>query len=194
MNTNLLIIGVIGSGEKPYLELSSPLGQWIAKNGFHLVNGGGAGTMIAVAKAFTEVPQRKGLSVGIAPSGDFCNTPEKRSIYSNPLNYPNPYIEIPIRTHLPLSENQGLKTSSRNHIVVLTAEIIVALPGTSGTRSEIQLCLDYKKPLIILDPVGCWAEFKNSSARFVQNVQEAAIEIKKFSNIDRANFLSQNPK
>jgi len=180
MNANLSIIGVIGSGGKTYSELSIPLGQWIAKNDFHLINGGGSGTMTTVAKAFTEVPQRKGLSIGIAPSDNFCDTTEKRGIYSNPLNYPNPYIEIPIKTHLPLSGDQGLETGSRNHIVVLTANIIVALPGTAGTRSEIQLCLDYKKPLIILDPVACWTEFKNSSARFVQNVEEAAIEITKF--------------
>lgn len=180
MITNLPIIGVIGSGGKTYSELSSPLGQWIAKNEFHLINGGGAGTMTAVAKAFTEVSDRKGLSIGIVPSSDFCGTPEKRNIYSSPLNYPNSYIEIPIRTHLPFSGSHGIETNSRNHIIVLTANVIVALPGTSGTRSEIQLSLDYKKPLIILDPVGCWNEFKNSSALFVQNVQEAANEITKF--------------
>jgi uncharacterized protein (TIGR00725 family) len=180
MNTNLSIIGVIGSGGKTYSELSAPLGQWIAENGFHLINGGGAGTMTAVARAFTEVSNRKGLSLGVAPSDNFCDTVEKRKTYSTPFDYPNPYIEIPIKTHLPLSGDQGLETGSRNHIVVLTANLIVALPGTSGTRSEIQLCLDYKKPLIILDPDGCWTEFKNSSARFVQNVEEAAIEITKF--------------
>jgi uncharacterized protein (TIGR00725 family) len=180
MNANLSIIGVIGSGEKTYSEFSVPLGQWIAKNGYHLINGAGAGTMTSVARAFTGVPERKGLSLGVAPSDNFCDTPEKRNIYSNPFDYPNPYIEIPIKTHLPLSGSQGLNTGSRNHIVVLTANLIVALPGTSGTRSEIQLCLDYKKPLIILDPVDCWTEFANSSARFVQNVEEAAIEITKF--------------
>lgn len=178
MDPKLSIIGVIGSGGETHSELSVPLGKWIAENDFHLINGAGAGTMTAVAKAFTEVPDRKGLSLGIVPSNDFCDTPENRKNHSNPLNYPNPYIEIPIKTHLPLSGSQGLETGSRNHIVVLTANIVVALPGTSGTRSEIQLCLDYKKPLIILDPVGCWKEFKNSSALFVQNVREATIEIK----------------
>jgi len=180
MNSNRSIIGVIGSGGQAYTELSVPLGQWIAQNGFYLINGGGDGTMTAVAKAFTEVPQRKGLSIGVVPSIDFCDESEKRSVYSNPFNYPNPYIEIPIKTHLPLSGKDGLKTGSRNHIVVLTANIIVALPGASGTRSEIQLCLDYKKPLIILDPIDCWTEFKNTSARFVQNIEEATIEITKF--------------
>ncbi len=179
MNPKLTVIGVIGSGKETHSKLSVPLGKWIAQNDFHLINGAGAGTMTAVAKAFTEVPNRKGLSLGIIPSKDFCDTSENRKNYSNPLNYPNPYIEIPIRTHLPLSSNQGLETGSRNHIVVLTADIVVALPGASGTRSEIQLSLDYKKPLIVLDPVDCWAEFKSSSAIFVKNIQESIEEIKK---------------
>jgi uncharacterized protein (TIGR00725 family) len=175
----LPIIGVIGSGEKTYFELSSPIGKWIAENGYHLVNGAGAGSMAAVAKAFTEVPNRKGMALGIIPSNDFHDTPEKRKIHSNPQNYPNSYIEIPIITHLPLSGNQGQEIGSRNHIVVLTANIVLALPGTAGTESEIQLCLDYKKPLIILDPIGCWAKFRNSTAIFVESVEEAINELKK---------------
>ena len=91
----------------------------------------------------------------------------------------NPYIEIPIRTHLPLSGSHGLETGSRNHIIVLTANIIIALAGNLGTRSEIQLCLDYKKPLVILDSTDCWKEFKYSSAIFVKNLQEVSDELKK---------------
>ncbi len=179
MDTRLQIIGVIGSGEKTYLELSSPIGKWIAENGYHLVNGAGAGVMTAVAKAFIEVPNRKGKTLGIIPSNDFYDTPEKRRNYSNPQNYPNLYIEIPINTHLPLSGNKGQETGSRNHIVVLTANLVLALPGSAGTESEIQLCLDYKKPLIILDPIGCWAKFRTSTAIIVKSVEEAINELKK---------------
>ena len=149
-------------------------------NGFHLINGAGMGTMLSVAKAFTDISNRKGLSIGIVPSKDFCDSSKNRQLYSSPQSYPNPYIEIPIRTHLPLSGNQGLKLACRNHIIILTANIVVALPGASGTRSEIQLCLDYKKPLIILDPTNCWEEFKNSPAILVKDVQKTINLLKSF--------------
>ncbi len=72
-----------------------------------------------------------------------------------------------------------MDTSSRNHIIVLTADALIALPGTEGTRSEIQLALDYKKPLIIINSEGCWNEFRNWSAKFLQSAQEAIEELKK---------------
>jgi predicted Rossmann-fold nucleotide-binding protein len=38
--------------------------------------------------------------------------------------------------------------ASRNHINVLTPDVIVALPGGSGTASEVKLALLYDKPLV----------------------------------------------
>ena len=60
----------------------------------------------------------------------------------------NQWIEIPIHTHLPLSGSRGAEQGSRNHINVLTATVIVALPGSHGTASEVQLALQYRKPLV----------------------------------------------
>ena len=179
MDSRLPIIGIIGSGSKPYSGLSGPLGIWIAQNGYHLVNGGGSGVMTTAAKAFTEVSNRKGFTLGILPSNDFCDNSNKRLNFSPSTGYPNPYIEIPIKTHLPLSGASGLEIASRNHIVVLTADVLIALPGSEGTRSEIQLALEYNKPLIILNIKGCWNEFKSSSAKLVQTTQEAIEELKK---------------
>ena len=39
---------------------------------------------------------------------------------------------------------------SRNHLNVLTADAVVALPGGAGTRSEVELALEYRRPLM------CW--------------------------------------
>ena len=39
---------------------------------------------------------------------------------------------------------------SRNHLTVLSADAIVALPGGAGTRSEVELALEYHRPLM------CW--------------------------------------
>lgn len=131
-----IILGVIGSGTDPQEEYSVPLGQWIARQGFHLVNGGGGGTMEAVARGFQSHEGKSGLVLGILPAAKPCTTIEERKVYSPQTGYPNPHIDIPIRTHLPLSGNSGLQTGSRNHIVVLTADIVVALPGSEGTRSK----------------------------------------------------------
>ena len=37
---------------------------------------------------------------------------------------------------------------SRNHINVLSSDVIVALPGGAGTRSEVELAVMYRKPVI----------------------------------------------
>ena len=62
--------------------------------------------------------------------------------------YPNPWVEIPISTHLPLSGRRGLDPLSRNHINVLSSTVLVALPGGAGTASEVALALRYHRPVI----------------------------------------------
>ncbi len=57
-------------------------------------------------------------------------------------------MEIAIATHLPLSGAQGEDPLSRNHINILSADMIVALPGGAGTLSEVRLAQRYRKPLI----------------------------------------------
>lgn len=137
------IIGVIGSGSDEYPELSIPLGQWLATQPVHLLTGGGAGVMRAVSKAFHETQPREGRVIGIIPG-----TMDPPGAGTKP-GYPNPYVEIAIRTHLPLSGEQGTWPMSRNHINVLSADCLVALPGAAGTRSEIELARRYHKPIIV---------------------------------------------
>ncbi len=142
------IIGVMGSGSEPHLKFSQPLGKWIAESGFHLLTGGGSGVMEGVSKAFVQVQNRTGLSIGIIP-GEI-----KKDQHLKPSGYPNPWIEIPIFTHLPFSGDKGTNPMSRNHINILSADFIVALPGAAGTISEIELALKYKKHI-----VGFFKEF-----------------------------------
>ncbi len=136
----LPVIGVMGSGTEPYEKFVAPLGRWLAQNGFHLLTGGGGGVMASVSRAFTAVRQRQGLCIGIIPGGG-------SGIEKCKSGYPNPYVEIPIFTHLPLSGPAGKDVLSRNHINILTADIIIALPGGAGTHSEIELAIKYKKPI-----------------------------------------------
>ena len=130
----LPIIGVMGSGKQEHKDLSEPLGEWLASLPVHLLTGGGKGVMTAVSRAFERVAGREGMIIGILPMG-------KES-------YPNPHVELPIQTHLSLSGVRGSDPLSRNHINVLSSDLIIALPGSHGTVSEVKLALEYKKPVL----------------------------------------------
>jgi len=138
----LPIVGVLGSGSEPHEEKAEPLGEWLSREGVHLLTGGGGGVMEAVSHAFCRIPNRKGLVIGILPGT------ATDSGYSPKPGYPNPWVEIPIHTHLPKSGVEGTDPLSRNHLNVLTADVLVALPGLRGTASEVELALRYDKPLI----------------------------------------------
>ncbi len=130
----------MGSGIVAHTTRASRLGCWLAKRGVHLLTGGGGGVMTAVSKAFYEVHDRRGLVIAIIPSKEGAVGPK--------AGYPNPWVEIPILTHLPLSGKRGRQQLSRNHINVLTSDVVVALPGGAGTASEIALALAYKRPIV----------------------------------------------
>lgn len=134
----------MGSGRHPWRKRAEPLGAWLARRGVHLLTGGGPGVMASVSRAFHRVEDRQGLVIGVLRAGD---TPG-----SVAPGYPNPWVELPIVTHLPLSGEQGREPGSRNHINVLTADVVVALPGGAGTASEISLARAYGRPLVV------WAE------------------------------------
>jgi uncharacterized protein (TIGR00725 family) len=136
------IVGVMGSGIEPHAELATPLGELLARLGVHLLTGGGAGVMAEVSKAFTASTPRAGLSIGILPSeeGDPLCRPK--------AGYPNPWIELPIMTHLPLIGERGAEPMSRNHSNILSTDAIIILPGGAGTMSEARLAVRYDRPAL----------------------------------------------
>ncbi len=138
----LPIVGVMGSGASSHDALARPLGHWLAGEGCHLLTGGGAGVMSAVSEAFASRLDRIGLVIGVLPG------PGDDSHLESRPGYPNPWVEIPIRTHLPHSGVRGQDALSRNHINVLTCDLVIALPGSDGTRSEVELCLTYGRPVL----------------------------------------------
>ena len=172
MDKRKTLIGVIGSGSESFPDLCVPLGMWLAEKGFDLINGGGQGVMEEVAKAFAEVKNREGKVIGVLPSLSHCSIPEQRAVYEAPPGYPNTFTDIVIRTHLPFVGPEGKETASRNHIIILSSDLIIALPGSEGTQTEIELAMEYGKPLILISPGGEWDEFA-SKAIVVKTIPQA---------------------
>ncbi len=138
----------MGSGSEPYSNLARPLGSLIASKGFHLLTGGGSGIMQEVSHGFCQGPNERGICIGIIKGSiesDSSETPAREHLPSTV----NPWVEIPIYTHLPYSGDRGMDKLSRNHINVLSSDVMIVLPGGSGTRSEVLLRLQYGKRLIL---------------------------------------------
>lgn len=66
-----------------------------------------------------------------------------------PTGYPNKFVDVAIRTHLPSAGGKGFAALSRNHITVLSSDVLVALPGGSGTATEVELALHYGIPVCL---------------------------------------------
>jgi uncharacterized protein (TIGR00725 family) len=142
MVNRLKIVGVMGSGKERHEELCLALGDLLARMGVNLLTGGGQGVMEAVCEGFTSVADRAGLSLGVLPGrveGDGCEAPP---------GYPNRFVEVPIRTHLPGRGEEGGTPLSRNLINIASADAVVILPGGAGTASEARLAIQFRKPVI----------------------------------------------
>ena len=124
-----VLISVIGAREisGKVEQLAHKIGKIIAKMECILVCGGLNGVMRESAKG---AKSAGGMTLGILPGK------EKKDA--------NPYIDIVIPTAIGFA---------RNAIVACSADIIIALPGSHGTRSEICYGLIYNKPVIDL---GGW--------------------------------------
>lgn len=136
----LPIVAVIGSSRPiaPPLEARCrAAGRFIARSGWHLLTGGGPGVMGAASSGFCAVEARAGLSIGILP--------EQLPPGVDPTRYPNPWVEVPIQTHLGVAP-EGV--ASRNPINVLSARAILAFPGAQGTQGEVMLARRYGRPLV----------------------------------------------
>jgi len=146
------IVTVIGSGRSADAH-SAEVGRLIATLGVDLLTGGGSGVMEATSRAFFETSPRQGIVIGVLPGKvRSLREIEERSAtdvaYELASGYPNAWVELGIYTHLPDSGVEGTLGSSRNHINVLSADAVVALPGREGTESEVWLATQYNVPVI----------------------------------------------
>ena len=126
---NKIRIGVIG-GASPDPEsrrIAHDVGKGIAKKGAILVCGGLGGVMEAVARG---AKKSGGLTIGILPG----NSPGEANIH----------IDIPIATGLGYS---------RNSLVAMNADVLIAVDGQFGTLTEIAYGNIYGKKVI---GIGTW--------------------------------------
>ena len=137
----LPVVGVMGSSETAHDDLAEPLGRLLAGLPAHLLTGGGAATMASVCKAFVECEPRRGLSIGVIPAAALETPTISRT------GYPNRWVELPIHTHLIAKHPDAWGGLTRNHVNILSSDVVVALPGSRGTAHEIELALNYGKPV-----------------------------------------------
>jgi uncharacterized protein (TIGR00725 family) len=147
----LEVVGVIGSGDPGRAVSSLPfeIGRLVARAGHHLLTGGGQGVMADACRGFASVSDHRGRSIAILPRGLDGTGPRG--------GYPNPWVEIPVLTHL-AGEDGPESASSRNPINVLSARRLVALPGGSGTIAELRLAVRYGRPVFAVQEAGRQAE------------------------------------
>jgi len=126
---NKLRVGVIGGArpESKFRKIAFEVGQLIAQKGAILICGGLSGVMEAASRG---AKQAGGFCVGILPG----NSPKDA----------NPYIDIALATGMGYS---------RNHLVVMNADVLIAIDGEYGTLSEIAYSCVHGKKVIGL---GTW--------------------------------------
>jgi uncharacterized protein (TIGR00725 family) len=126
---NKIRIGVIGgaSPDPKYRKIAHDVGKRIAEKGAILVCGGLSGVMEAAARGAKEAG---GLTIGILPG--------------NSIEDANAHIDVPIATGLGYS---------RNSLVAMNADVLIAVDGQFGTLTEIAYGNIYGKRVI---GIGTW--------------------------------------
>jgi hypothetical protein len=125
-NTRLAVVGG-NRPEKRFLETAYEVGRAVAEAGAVLVCGGLGGVMEAASRGAKEAG---GITVGILPGGDPAAA--------------NRYIDLPVVTGLGYT---------RNSLVVMNADAVIAVDGEYGTLSEIAFSLIYGRKVI---GIGTW--------------------------------------
>ena len=173
-------IGIIGSGKEPWTDYVEPLARWIARQNFNLLTGGGGGVMAAASKAFVRETNRTGVCLGIIPT-----KPDDKLGFIPHKGYPNPWVEIAIISPLSTLDRDRPKSISRNYTCVLSSDLLVALPGSEGTKNEIDLAISFQKPLILLAPPTEMLDFPANLPRTdsIQTVKEFILEWFKMAEV-----------
>ena len=150
MRSQKITISVIGGHDidSNVEQIAHDIGEIIAKVGAIMVCGGLDGAMKAACRGAKEAG---GTTIGILPGLDKEDA--------------NEYIDIALPSSIGFA---------RNAMVACSADIIVALPGSHGTSSEISYGIVYKRPIIDL---GNWGRKEMIKANDVKEAREKIEEI-----------------
>lgn len=144
---NLQISVVGGSNPDPETAaLAADVGKTVASNGAVLICGGLGGVMEAAARGAKE---KGGLTVGILPGYNRESA--------------NRFIDVVVPTGL---------GHARNMLVVASGDLVIALPGSHGTQSEVSIALLLGKRVIGLKAWG-----KISGVHQVNSLKELEKEL-----------------
>ncbi len=128
-NDRVVISGVgAGNADKELMTLAFEVGAEVARRGGTIVCGGLGGVMEGVCKGATS---EGGLTVGIIPGSGRQEA--------------NKYVKIIIPSGL---------GHARNVLVVQSGMVVIALPGETGTLSEIAIALKSGRPVVGVDAWG----------------------------------------
>jgi uncharacterized protein (TIGR00725 family) len=122
--TRVAVIGGNRAGPG-ILDQAGEVGRLLAREGAVVICGGLGGVMEAASRGAREAG---GLTLGILPGID----PQEA----------NAFIDIPVATGLGYT---------RNSLVVMNADVVIAIDGEYGTLSEIAYALIYGKKVVGLD-------------------------------------------
>lgn len=122
-----VIGGDVGSCDEDDCRRAEKLGMGIAELGAVLVCGGKGGVMEAACRG---AKKKDGTTIGILPSGS--------------REEGNEYLDYSIVTGLGMT---------RNSLVVLNGDVVVAIDGRYGTLSEIAMATKYDQRILGL---GTW--------------------------------------
>lgn len=147
-----ITISVIGghNTDRKTEKLAFEVGKIVAQFGAVLVCGGLEGVMRSAAQG---AKSAGGLTIGLLPGK------EKKDA--------NPFIDIALPTTIGYA---------RNAMVAASADIIIALPGSHGTNSEICYGLVYKRPVIDLGDWNIKGMVKVKNVMDAKHVVEALIK------------------
>lgn len=164
MRTQKITISVIGGhgSNAKVARMAHKVGQIIAKNGCITVSGGLSGAMEAVSKG---AKSAGGTTIGLLPGKQKSDA--------------NPYIDIALPTTIGYA---------RNAMVACSADIIVALPGSYGTQSEICYGLVYGR--LVLD-LGGW---NMKGMVKVKSLKDFETMLKKYVKELRSGVCLSSPK
>jgi uncharacterized protein (TIGR00725 family) len=193
MLRRLPIVAVFGQGtpiDDDLARLARAAGATVARLDAHLLTGGGYGVMEAASEGFVAVAERAGFCIGIIPrhpDGPF----DRPHCDDEGRPYPNRFVEIPIMTPLPPRVKNWRSMPGRNHINVFSADAIIALPGNSGTRNELDMSAEYlgertrpreARRVTLLGPLERFTEEHRALFVHASTPEEAAAHVRRVLN------------